>query len=169
MVGPIWDPVHKYATTGILRLKHDAGRSVNWRSLSWNSKQPSGTSIKFRTRTSDSSVGLANATWSDYISSSGSGVSSPAARWIEVEATLATINANVTPLLNDVTVNSEGNQSNRRKNEKTIFRKKVAAREILYRSLGTCTGMIQRTRRAVNSDAGIAPNRVNMQVRRKVD
>lgn len=94
-----------YAQSGTIRLRQDSGTSnTRWGKVLSNSSQPTGTSIKFRTRTSETKEGLATAIWSDYITTSGSPITSPAARWIEVEATLSTTDTNVTPLLNDLTV-----------------------------------------------------------------
>jgi hypothetical protein len=99
-----------YAEHGILTLKFDSGRSGNkWGTFLYTSSQPVGTSIKFRTRTAETEAGLATATWSDYLTASGSPVNSPPARWVEIEATLATTDTNITPLLNEVTVTSEIN------------------------------------------------------------
>ncbi len=101
---------HIYSASGGLNLKYDSGSQNNkWGKLLHSTTQPAGTSIKFRTRTAETEAGLATATWSDYLTSSGSPVSSPAARWIEIESTLATIDANVTPLLHDVSVTFESN------------------------------------------------------------
>lgn len=96
-----------YAQTGTLCLKQDAGQSVTWRRLYSNSIIPANTSIKFRTRTAETEAGLANATWSEYLTASGSPITSPAAQWIEIESTLTTTDANVTPLLHDVSVTYE--------------------------------------------------------------
>lgn len=97
-----------YAASGTLILRTDSGSSTTrWGKLLHASTLPTGTSIKFRTRSAETDGGLATAIWSDYLTSSGSPVTSPAARWIEIEATLATTNTNVTPLLHDVTVTYE--------------------------------------------------------------
>jgi large repetitive protein len=97
-----------YSDVGTLNLKHDSGReNTTWGRILFNSTQPLGTSIKFRTRTSDTESGLAAAIWSDSITASGSAITSPAARWIEVEATLLTTDTNVTPLLHDLTASYE--------------------------------------------------------------
>ncbi len=99
-----------YANNGTISLKHDAGAANNiWGKLLYGCSQPAGTSIKFRTRTAETEAGLATATWSDYLTASGSPVNSPAARWIEIESTLSTTDTNVTPLLHDVTVTYESN------------------------------------------------------------
>lgn len=99
-----------YNDNGKISLKYDSTASGNkWGKLIHSSTQPVGTSIKFRTRTAETEAGLATATWSDYLTTSGSAITSPAARWIEIEATLATTNTNVTPLLHDVTVTYEAN------------------------------------------------------------
>jgi prenyltransferase beta subunit len=93
-----------YAGTGTIRLKQDAGNSTTWKNVAWNSTQPVGTSIKFRSRTAADEAGLTTASWSDYLAASGATITSPPGRWIELEGVLATTNAAVTPLLNDLTV-----------------------------------------------------------------
>ncbi|MDD2852635.1 MAG: carboxypeptidase-like regulatory domain-containing protein [Desulfuromonadaceae bacterium] len=97
-----------YTGNGTITLKFDSGApGSQWGKLLHSSTQPVGTSIKFRTRTAEAEAGLANSTWSDYLTASGSAVTSPAARWIEIESTLATSDTNVTPLLHDVSVTYE--------------------------------------------------------------
>lgn len=99
-----------YSFNGSLRLKHDSGVANNkWTKLLHSSTQPVGTSIKFRTRTAETDAGLATAIWSDYLTASGSAVTSPAARWIEIQSILATTDTNVTPLLHDISVSYESN------------------------------------------------------------
>jgi hypothetical protein len=94
-----------YANQGTLTLKHDSGSSgTRWGKILFTSSLPAGTSLKLRTRTGYTEADLANALWSDYVTASGTDVTNPAARWIEIEATLATTNTNVTPLLHDLTV-----------------------------------------------------------------
>ncbi|MBI5656128.1 MAG: hypothetical protein HZC44_04615 [Geobacter sp.] len=94
----------RYPDSGTIRLKQDAGRITTWQNLTWNTTVPLGTSLQFRTRSAADESGLASATWSDYLTISGSPIASPPGRWIEVEATLATTDTNSTPLLHDVTV-----------------------------------------------------------------
>lgn len=93
-----------YANQGTLTFKYDSGSNASrWGKILYTSTLPAGTSIQFRTRTADTEADLSNALWSD-ITASGSPITSPAARWIEIEATLATTDTNVTPLLHDLTV-----------------------------------------------------------------
>jgi methionine-rich copper-binding protein CopC len=95
----------KYAASGTLSLKHDSGIMNNkWREILFSSTVPLGATIKFRTRTAATEAGLASATWSDYLTASGSPITSPPGRWVEVEATLSTTDTNITPLLHDITV-----------------------------------------------------------------
>lgn len=94
----------KYSSNGTWRGKNDSGIVTKWSSLAWSSTEPAGTSIKFRTRTANTEVDLSNATWSDYLTASGTPVTSSPGRWIEVEATLSTTDTNITPLLHDVSV-----------------------------------------------------------------
>ncbi len=104
------DGVGNYSQQGTLNERYDSGISTTkWSKLLHSSTLPVGTSIKFRTRTSETETGLATATWSDYYTASGSPISSPPARWIEIETTLATTDTNVTPLLNDLSVTYESN------------------------------------------------------------
>lgn len=99
-----------YTDNGIITLKFDSSTSgKKWGKLLHSSTQPVGTSIKFRTRTAETEADLVNATWSDYLTASGSSITSPPARWIEIEATLVTTDTNVTPLLNDLSVTYEAN------------------------------------------------------------
>lgn len=100
---------HTYPASGTVRLKHDGGRSGKWNDLKFSADIPDGTSIKFRTRTADTESGLDNAIWSDYLTASGSAITSPDGRWIEVEATLATTNTRATPVLHDLTVTQSYN------------------------------------------------------------
>jgi hypothetical protein len=93
-----------YLGIGTIRLKQDVGQLSGWQTLAWGSSLPNGTSIKFRTRTAATEAGLASSPWSDYVTASGSPITSPPGRWIEVEATLATTDTNITPLLHDLTV-----------------------------------------------------------------
>jgi hypothetical protein len=93
-----------YPASGTLNLKYDSGRSDVWDNLSFNADTPAGTSIKFRTRTAETENGLTSATWSNYITISGSPITSPQGRWIEVEATLLTTTKMSTPTMYDLTV-----------------------------------------------------------------
>jgi len=94
----------KYPSSGTLNLKYDAGRSDTWEKLAFSADTPSGTSIKFRTRSSDSESGLTSAAWSSYITTNDSPITSPKGRWIEVEATLSTADKATTPVLREITV-----------------------------------------------------------------
>ena len=98
----------KFAPAGTVRLRSDAGRLSNWKNLAWNATQPAGTSVKLRTRSANTEADLAGATWSEYLTTSGSAITSPRGRWLEVEAALSTTDSKLTPLLHDVTV-SYGN------------------------------------------------------------
>jgi hypothetical protein len=92
-----------YLGKAAIHLKQDAGQTSNWQTISWHSTEPIGTSVKFRARTAENEGDLANALWVDYVTS-GSPITNPKGRWIELEAILATTNTSATPLLNDVTV-----------------------------------------------------------------
>ena len=97
-----------YADTGTITFQHDSGANgTRWGEILQAKSLPTDTSIKFRTRTAETKAGLTASTWSNFLTASGSSVPSPAARWIEIESTLASTNTNVTPLLNDLTVTYE--------------------------------------------------------------
>ncbi|MBJ6752397.1 carboxypeptidase regulatory-like domain-containing protein [Geomonas anaerohicana] len=94
-----------YAASGKLFLKHDSGISANhWGKLLYSAQTPQGTSITIRTRTAETEAGLSSAIWSSYATASGAPVTSPAARWIQIEVNLATASTEVTPVLQDLTV-----------------------------------------------------------------
>ncbi len=69
----------KYASSGTWRAKYDGGQQSHWENITFNTTTPLGTSIKLRTRSSDTDAGLSIATWSDYITASGSAITSPKA------------------------------------------------------------------------------------------
>ena len=93
-----------FTTSGTIRLKYDSGSVDTWDKLNFTADIPEETSIQFRTRTADTEEGLSNAQWSSTMTASGSPITSPPSRWIEVEATLATTDAVKTPVLHDITV-----------------------------------------------------------------
>lgn len=95
---------NKHTASGTIRLRADASSTTRWGTLAWHTAEPAGSSIKFRTRTAATDAGLSSAPWSGYLTASGSAITSPPGRWIEVEATLSTTDTNITPLLHDVTV-----------------------------------------------------------------
>ncbi len=97
-----------YPDSGTLNLKYDsAANSETWDKLTFNGDMPNGTAMKFRTRTAETEADLAEATWSSYLTASGSQITSPKGRWIEVEGTLSTTDRAVTPVLRDITVSRE--------------------------------------------------------------
>lgn len=93
-----------YPTSGTLNLKYDAGRSELWDKLSFNGDIPDGTAMKFRTRSAETESGLTGAVWSSYLTTSGSTITSPKGRWLEVETTLSTGNTATTPVLHELTI-----------------------------------------------------------------
>lgn len=98
----------RYPATGRWTVTYDSGGSVSkWGELTWNSIEPIGTTIRFRTRSAYSKAELAYAKWSDYYTTSGSIMNSPPQRWIEIEAELATADPGLTPQLLNVTLNAQ--------------------------------------------------------------
>jgi len=99
-----------YAATGKIFPKHDSGISGNrWGKVLYTADLPAGTSISIRTRTAETEAGLPGAIWSSYTTGSGSAVSSPAARWIQIEVHLTSAHSYMTPILRDLTVTYQTN------------------------------------------------------------
>jgi hypothetical protein len=81
----------------------DAGASNLWQTISWDATLPAGTglTVQVRTSTDGSNWGA----WNTASTSSGSPISTPA-RYAQYQLLLSTSDAQVTPLLNAVTLNS---------------------------------------------------------------
>ncbi|HEY1336157.1 MAG TPA: hypothetical protein VGF59_01540 [Bryobacteraceae bacterium] len=84
---------------------HDSGTASRWGSLSWRADTPAGSSIRFRTRSGNSSKPDRTwSEWSDPLSDpAGSRIASPNARYIQWKLEMAG-NAGTSPLLNSVTL-----------------------------------------------------------------
>ncbi|MBZ5624688.1 MAG: hypothetical protein LAQ69_39215 [Acidobacteriia bacterium] len=84
---------------------HDSGTASRWGSLSWRADVQAGCSLVFRTRSGNSAK--ADRTWSEWsaplTNPSGSGITSPNARFIEWKAEM-TGTGGATPILNSVTL-----------------------------------------------------------------
>jgi hypothetical protein len=99
-----YDNIAVLAPSGtLLSLPYDTTYTpTEWVLISWNAETPSGTSVKFRTRTS--SDGSTWSSWSSNYTVSGSSILSSNDRWIQYEATLETTNPAKTPILHDVSI-----------------------------------------------------------------
>ncbi|NVN98436.1 MAG: carboxypeptidase regulatory-like domain-containing protein, partial [Geobacteraceae bacterium] len=93
-----------FISSGTMNLKYDGGQSEYWDKIAFNSEVPTGSDLKFRTRSAETEAGLVSASWSNYITTSGSPITSPKGRWLEVETTLTTTDMMKTPVLRDITV-----------------------------------------------------------------
>ncbi len=93
-----------FISAGTMNLKYDSGQSDYWDKFAFDGDIPTGTGIKFRTRTAETEAGLASGMWSDYITTSGSPITNPKGRWIEVETTMSTTDTTKTPVLRDISV-----------------------------------------------------------------
>ena len=83
------------------------GQSVAWGALSWNSAMPSGTGIAMSVRTGNTPT--PDLTWSAFAPIASSGDDIPGnTRYVQYRAALSTTDPNLTPTLNDVTVNGAG-------------------------------------------------------------
>jgi streptogramin lyase len=76
-----------------------------WGTVSWNGSEPAGTSVAVKVRSSNDNV-----TWSPWEdATSGVALSStPAGRYLEIQATLKTASADASPILYDLTVQASG-------------------------------------------------------------
>jgi hypothetical protein len=84
-----------------------AGQIADWGVLSWNSATPSGTGIAISVRTGDTPT--PDGTWSAFAPIASSGGDIPgSSRYVQYRAELSTTDPNLTPTLNDVTVNGAG-------------------------------------------------------------
>ena len=85
-----------------------AGQSVDWGALTWNSATPSGTGIAMSVRTGNTPT--PDLTWSAFtpIANSSGGDIPGNTRYVQYRAVLSTTDPNLTPTLNEVTVNGAG-------------------------------------------------------------
>nr|WP_246525805.1 hypothetical protein [Geomobilimonas luticola] len=100
-------PLVYYSPSTVTNLKLNAGAVVNWSTISWNGTTPTNTTVKFRTRGANTEAGLGAASWSAIYypyTPMTTTVTTPASQWLEVELTLQSTDAAVTPIVNDVTV-----------------------------------------------------------------
>ena len=102
-----YTPQRFYSSPGtISNLQISASSKVSWSTVSWNLAEalPANTAVKFRTRSADTIANLASATWSTYLTSSGSSLTSAANNCLEIELTLETSDGLDTPTLTDFTI-----------------------------------------------------------------
>lgn len=95
-----------YAPSGSIQgLKLNTGASSpTWGPISWTAATPDGSTLRFRTRSASKEAGLATAVWSSYYEASGTTISSPANRWLEIEMSLDSTAGLASPLVSDFTV-----------------------------------------------------------------
>ncbi len=78
---------------------YDAGRTIDWGTLSWNASEPLSTNITLYTRTSQD-----NSTWSPWVMGSNGADIPGSSRYIQYSANLTTTDNTSTPALLDVTI-----------------------------------------------------------------
>jgi hypothetical protein len=89
----------------ITNLKINSGvKTPFWRKMWWNADTPTGTTVKFRTRSAGTDLGLAKASWSAYYPYSGSSVTTSGYQWLEIEMRLETTDLAITPVVHDFTI-----------------------------------------------------------------
>ena len=105
-----WLRVSPYPASGTFDSRifdAGAGQIADWGALSWNSATPSGTGIAISVRTGDTPT--PDGTWSAFAPIASSGGDIPgSSRYVQYRAELSTTDPNLTPRLNDVTVNGAG-------------------------------------------------------------
>jgi hypothetical protein len=106
-MGKIYRFASEYVKEGSLESDpYDAGTISRWGKISWDAELPSGTSVTLSTRSGNSEN--PDDTWSDwsdaYAEPGGRSITSPAARFIQWRAKLATGKTSSTPILKGVRV-----------------------------------------------------------------
>lgn len=77
-------------------------KKVKWNTILWNGLTPTSTTIKFRTRGANKSQDLNSSSWSKYYTVSGQTISAFLSyQWLEIEATLDSLDGLSAPILND--------------------------------------------------------------------
>ena len=90
-----------YVTSGsYISCPLDAGQQVAWSHLSWTANAPTGATLGVEARTSTD-----GANWSSWsgIAASGDAISAPAGRYLQYRLTFLTTDAQVSPVVSDVT------------------------------------------------------------------
>ncbi len=93
-----------YNPSGTARYIIDAGKMAAWDKLIYNAQVPAGTSLQFRTRSSDSIAGLENEKFSNPFTGDRSTVPSSSGRFLEIEVAMSTTNVGQSPVLDDLKV-----------------------------------------------------------------
>jgi hypothetical protein len=92
-----------YGSSGVLLSSaYGGGDGVQWQTVSWDATAGGSTNVCVKTRTADSSDQLANATWSNCYSASGSGIMSENRRWIQYQLELTTSDTSTSPVFNEI-------------------------------------------------------------------
>jgi streptogramin lyase len=89
------------SSSGYWRARFAAPCVAHWKSIRWNSRTPSGTSIGVRVRSAATHGALEKAAWRTMLNS-GDKPSIPDNPWIEIEVTMQTFDRKVTPVLFDL-------------------------------------------------------------------
>jgi hypothetical protein len=92
-----------YPSSGVYTSKiFDANLNSKWETLSAESTIPTNTSISYQTRSGNTPT--PDSSWSDWTDISGSTITSPSNRYLQVKATLATTDGTETPTLSAMTI-----------------------------------------------------------------
>ncbi|HUJ17960.1 MAG TPA: hypothetical protein VL197_08195 [Nitrospirota bacterium] len=96
-----------YGTSGtLLSSAYDGGDGVQWQAVSWDATTGNSTNVCVQTRTAGTSDQLANGTWSNCYSTSGSAITSANNRWIQYQLGLTTSNTGTSPVLSEIRISS---------------------------------------------------------------
>lgn len=94
-----------YNTNGYIRLQKDAGEEVHWENYLISKSIPTGTGVRLRVKTASSQSELSTAGWSNWNEAANDDLDIPSNRWLEVELYLYTNDTDVTPVVDDLTIN----------------------------------------------------------------
>jgi len=93
----------QYGASGtLLSSAFDGGVGVEWQTVSWNAAAGGDTGVRVRTRTAQRANQLAAAPWSDWITDSGSPVTSADHRWIQYQLELTSSDPTATPIFYEI-------------------------------------------------------------------
>jgi hypothetical protein len=102
--------VTPYATTGSYTSRIlDGGAAVFWSAIDWISETPAGTNIAMQVRMGNTSV--PDAGWTDWIAVTPGSMIGGSSRYLQYRADLTSSNANLTPVLQTVTVSYNTSQA----------------------------------------------------------
>jgi fibronectin type 3 domain-containing protein len=84
----------------------DAGKQVEWKTISWKGTVPAGTTVKTATRSANSLNELNTASWSPYCDTSGSMITSLPGKFLEIQSVFTSPDPNnLLPVIDSILIN----------------------------------------------------------------